>query len=252
MKVLVNGQLVEYKKEGRGRTIVLLHGWGMTLTTFDDLAKYLVGKGYEVLRFDFPGFGGSPKPADSWGVGEYVALTSSLLIKLKVKNVEALVGHSFGGRVIIKGVSSGQLKPKKVVLMDAAGVRPPRTAKKQALKAIAKIGKAATSLPGLRSLRVGLRQKLYETAGSSDYLNAGELQKIFLNTINEDLVPVLAKIKLPTLLIWGEDDTETPLKDGEQMRANIKNSDLIVVPGAGHFVYIDDPVAVEKELDGWL
>ena len=252
MKVLVNGQLIEYKKEGRGRTVVLLHGWGDSLATFSELAKYFVGRGFEVLRFDFPGFGGSPKPDDSWGVGEYAALTSALLEKLKVTNVYALVGHSFGGRVIIKGVASGKLQAKKVVLIGAAGVKTPKSAKKQALKVVAKVGKAATALPGLKSLRGELRKKLYGAAGSTDYLNAGQMQKIFLNTINEDLLPEVSKITQPTLLLWGEHDDQTPVRDAERMREQLPYATLVVVPDTGHFVFIDDVLAITKELDGFL
>jgi len=252
MKVLVNGQLIEYKKEGRGRTILLLHGWGDSLATFNDLTKYFVGRGFEVIRFDFPGFGGSAKPDDSWGVSEYAALTGELLKKLKVKNLYALVGHSFGGRVIIKGIASGFLDAKKVVLIGAAGVKPPKSAKKQAFKAVAKVGKAVTALPGLKNLREGLRESLYGAAGSTDYLRAGQMQQIFLNTINEDLLPEVAAMTQPTLLLWGENDSETPVRQAELIQAQLPYGTLVVVPEAGHFVFMDDPTAVTKELDGFL
>jgi len=252
MKVLVNGQLVEYKKEGKGKAILLLHGWGDSLSTFDGLATYLVEKGFEVIRFDFPGFGGSPAPTHTWNVADYARLTSELLTKLKKTEFHAVIGHSFGGRVIIKSFAHQLLRTEKVVLIGAAGIKPAKTLKKRAFKVVAKVGKVATSFPGLSQLRKGLRTKLYSAAGSTDYLLAGEMQKIFLLTINEDLLPDVSSINVPTLLIWGQEDYETPVKDGIAMESRIKDSRLVVVPETGHFVFKDDFTAVKKELELFL
>jgi len=252
MKVLINGQLIEYKKEGEGKTILLLHGWGDSLATFDTLAAYIVKKGFTVVRFDFPGFGSSPTPSSTWGVTEYAQLTSELLAKLKIPALYAVVGHSFGGRVIIKSFAKHLLKTEKVVLIGAAGIKPSPSAKKQLFKVIAKAGKAATSVPGLRQLRNGLRKKLYSAAGSTDYLLAGDMQKIFLKTINEDLLPEVGSITAPSLLIWGQNDFETPVKDGAAMQQRIKDSRFVVIPDTGHFVFKDDFAVVTKELDLFL
>jgi len=252
MKVLVDGQLIEYKKEGTGKTILLLHGWGDSLATFDDIAVYLVTRGFEVIRFDFPGFGNSPAPVHTWGVVDYARLTSNVLTKLKITDLYAVIGHSFGGRVIIKSFANNVLKVDKVILIGAAGIKPARSFKKQIFKSIAKVGKVATAVPGLRRLRNNLRAKLYNAAGSTDYLLAGNMQKIFLRTINEDLLPEVASVNVPTLLIWGQEDYETPVKDGITMEQRIKDSRLVVVPETGHFVFKDDFTAIKKELDLFL
>lgn len=252
MKVLVNGQLIEYKQEGGGKAVLLLHGWETSLASFDKVAAHLVKKGYQVTRFDFPGFGGSPVPATDWSVGDYVALTAAFVQKMKITHLYAVMGHSFGGRVIIKGVGTGALQPEKVVLMGAAGIKPKKTAKKVAFQAIAKTGKAVTSLPGLAGVRRTLQASLYAVAGSTDYLQSGPLKQIFLNTINEDLQQYLPNMQQPALLVWGEHDTETPLKDGKKMHDQLPNSQLMVVPGAGHFSFDDDLGAVMAAVDGFL
>lgn len=251
MKLVVDGQLIEYKDAGKGKVLLLLHGWGASLGTYDALATVLE-KRFRVIRFDFPGFGSSPKPEDSWGVSEYARLTASLVQKLKIDQVYAVIGHSFGGRVIIKGISLGVLTPDKVVLMGAAGIKPAKSIKKHALKAVAKTGKAVTSLPGIRRFRSSLQQKLYAAAGSNDYLEARSMQQIFLNTINEDLLPEVAATKQPTLLIWGENDQDTPLSDAYKMKDKLKKAELRIVPDAGHFVYLDAPAVVSSELEKFL
>jgi len=251
MKVLVNGQLIEYKDEGKGRVIVLLHGWGDQLSTFDEIAKHLVKK-YRVIRLDFPGFGGSPKPLDNWNVGTFATLTSQFLKKLEVNDVYAVIGHSFGGRVIIKSVAENLMNPQRVVLIGAAGVKPHQSRKKAVYRVVAKVGKFVTSLPGLRGTRQALRKKLYESAGATDYLNAEGMQHTFRNTVNEDLLPYVHLMTQPTLLIWGEHDDQTPVADAYAMTNELNDSELVVVEEAGHFVYRENAPLVIQEIDGFL
>ena len=239
MKVLVNGQLIEYKKEGEGPAVLLLHGWGSSLATFDGLSAYFVKKGYTVWRFDFPGFGGSPAPEQAWEVSDFVNLTAAFIEKMKLSHIELLGGHSFGGRVIMKGIATKVLKARQLLLMGAAGVKPKRTLKKASFGLLAKIGKAVTALPGLGGLRERLRARLYAAAGSTDYLMAGPMQGTFIKTINEDLTPYFSDILIPTTLVWGEHDTDTPVADAKLMKAAFANAQLTIVPGAGHFVHED-------------
>lgn len=251
MKVLVHDQLIEYKDEGSGKVVLLLHGWGASLSSFDHLAAYL-SKNYRVIRLDFPGFGSSPKPSAEWGVGEYAELTDAFLRKMKILDLYTAIGHSFGGRVIIKGIDTGNLSPQKVVLMGAAGIKASKTLKKSSLKVIAKVGKVVTSAPGLRNLRTSLRRSLYNAAGNTDYIDAGNMQTIFLKTVNEDLLHAVSSITQPTLLVWGENDFETPVSDGVLMHERIKKSELVIVPNAGHFVYLDETSLVEQKIGSFL
>lgn len=250
MKIVVDGQLIEYQSEGEGKVVVLLHGWGVDAKSFDRIAEYL-SKKFQVVRLDFPGFGASPKPSSSWHVSDYASLVAGFVSKLNL-DVYALIGHSFGGRVIIKGISTRLFSAEKLVLIDTAGVRPAKSLKKSIYKMVAKTGKATTSLPGLKKLRPALREKLYGAAGATDYLHANEMQQIFLNTINEDLLPLARNIQNPTLLLWGENDTDTPVTDAYKLSAQLVNSQVVVIPNAGHFVFNDDPQAVQKQLEAFL
>jgi pimeloyl-ACP methyl ester carboxylesterase len=251
MKVLINNRLIEYKDEGSGRVLLLLHGWGMNLATFDKLAKHLTKK-FRVIRLDFPGFGQSPQPNSDWSVSDYSQLVRDFLQKIKADDLYAIIAHSFGGRVTIKGISLGFLQPEKVVFIGVAGVKPRQSLKKSSYKIIAKIGKTATTLPIISKLQPVLREKLYSSAGSMDYLNSGTMKKIFLNTICEDLLPEVKNITQPTLLIWGENDTETPLDDARLILSSLKNGHLVVIANAGHFVYTEAYDKVVAELDEFL
>ena len=242
-QVIVNDLAVSYTDTGQGPVVILLHGWGASATSFEPIRKVLA-EHRRVVCLDLPGFGGSQQPDSDWFVADYAKFLSAFLHKIGVTKIAALAGHSFGGRVCIKAVASKLVEPAKLVLIDSGGIKESRSLRNRLFKAAAKIGKVATTLPLLRVLRSRLRQRLYKAAGSTDYLESGTMKQIFLNAINEDLLPAAAKINLPTLLIWGRNDTVTPLKNGQLMTDTIKGSEMLVVEGAGHYPFIDKPAEV--------
>ena len=80
---------------------------------------------------------------------------------------------------------------------------------------------------------------LQEKYGSADY-NAldDEMKKTFVKVVSQDLSPLLPKIQASTLLIWGENDTETPLWMGQKMEQEIKDAGLVIFENDGHFAYL--------------
>lgn len=224
---------------GAGQSVLLLHGWGDTLATFDALIGELGSKRF--VRLDLPGFGGSELPSEPWDVSRYAAFVRHFLDKLGIAEPDILVGHSFGGRIAIKGVASGLFRPKRLVLVASAGAAARGGARRRVFSLLAKAGKLLTVFPPFSLFKERLRRRLYETAGSADYLRAGSMRETFSNVVRENLVADATKIRIPTLLIWGEQDTETPLAEARVLERAISGSRLAIVPGAGHFVQRDRP-----------
>lgn len=251
MKIVVNGQMINYSDEGSGRVVVMLHGWGANLGTFDALASVLA-KEYRVIRIDFPGFGSSPVPDRPWSVGDYAKNLQAFLIKHEVPDVYAIVAHSFGGRIAMKSLGSNQLSVKRLVLVGSGGIKHSASFRQQFYKGVAKAGGAVAKLPVVRRAHSSLRKRLYNAAGASDYLESGELKQTFLLVINEDLQEYARKITTKTLLLWGENDDQTPVADANLLNEGIKGSRLVVYPGAGHFTYLDEPTAVLAEIERFL
>ena len=243
MKVVVQNLAVEYMDEGNGPVVLLLHGWKSDLHTFDPLISALVGS-FRVIRLGLPGFGGSEVPRESWGGGEYALFVKAFIQKLGI-SVDTLIGHSFGGRITLKGVGFGELHPKKVVLIASAGLAKHKTVRNRLFGILAKLGKVLTFVfPA--SVRRSLRRRLYQATGSSDYLNAGVLKETSLKVIREDLSGYAKGVEVPTLLIWGEGDIATPLSDGKRLAELISGSRLEIVEGAGHFVHQERPKEVAE------
>ncbi|MEK7621345.1 MAG: alpha/beta hydrolase [Patescibacteria group bacterium] len=251
MQVIVDGLLTNFQDEGKGEILLCLHGWGADNTSFESISKHF-SKKYRVIRIDLPGFGKSQIPPETWHVEDYSNFIKKFLEKIGVKDIHAIVAHSFGGRVAIKLISKQILLPDKVIFMGAAGIKPDIGTKKLIYKTVAKTGRTLTRLPGLKKLQTTLRKKLYAKAGADDYLQAGPMRKIFLTTIDEDLTNEIANITKPTLLIWGEQDDQTPVQDAYVFHEKIIGSQLITISNAGHFVHTEKPNEVEKYMEKFL
>ena len=76
--------------------------------------------------------------------------------------------------------------------------------------------------------------------GSEDYKSAsGVMREILVNTVNEDLSECAKKIDCSTLLIWGDNDTEAPLEEAQELEKIMKDAGLIVYEGGTHYAYLE-------------
>ena len=223
--------------QGTGSPVFLLHGWGCTGEIFKNIAQVL-STAYTTYSFDFPGFGASGEPTEVWGVEKYTQMVEAFV---KENGIErpALMGHSFGGRVSIVFASRNEVS--RLVLVDAAGVKPNRPLKYywkvytfKAMKWLCN-----TFLPKEKAQAIiDSRRK---GAGSSDYNNASPMMRAILSkVVNEDLTHLMPAIKAPTLLFWGNLDTATPLSDAKTMERLIPDAGLVVAHGTGHFSFLEN------------
>ncbi len=248
MNVIVNGLLVNYQKAGKGPLVLCIPGWGDTLATYKELTSELV-KHHTVLVPDLPGFGGSQTPDVAWSLGNYIDFINDWLKKIGVKDIYALVGHSYGGSLAIKAVGEGQLKPKRLVLISSAGIRNNRGLRKTSLKAFAKVAKVPLKLlPGSASRKI--KGRLYKSLGS-DIMLLPHMEATFRKIIGEDVLDEASKIKTPTLLIYGYQDTATPPRFGQLFQTAIPNSKLELLRG-GHHIHQDEPVQVSEMIEDFL
>lgn len=251
MQAVVDGLITSYSEVGKGKKIILmLHGWADDSHTFESLAKELTAKSkkYQVLLLDLPGFGGTQQPAEAWGLKDYASFVADFLTKIEVAP-DVLVGHSNGGAIVVKGLATGQLKADKLVLIASAGVRQP-SIKKTALRIAAKpLGLAIRVLPA--GTRQKIRRKAYGAIGS-DYLIAEHMQETFKRVVSEDVTAEAAQISLPVCLIYGDQDTATPAYYGHAFAKAMPNSELKIVPMAGHFVHQEQTYQVNDIIKGFL
>lgn len=240
---------VNYTVSGNGPDMILMHGWGCQASTLASIEK-VAAETHTIYNIDFPGFGSSDEPSDVWGVENYAGMLRQFVEKLNIKN-PVLLGHSFGGRVGI--VYASQYPIDKLILVDAAGVKP-----KRSLKYYIKVYSFKT-MKRLVPLLMG-RKKAAEyiesqraKRGSADYSSSSPMMRAIMSkVVNEDLRHLMPRIEAPTLLIWGENDTATPMRDARIMEKLIPGAGLVSFPGCGHYSFLDNPIQFAAVLRSFL
>ena len=224
---------IYYEEYGRGKDIVLFHGWGASKNTFKSLAKSLE-ENYHVITIDLPGFGETTitKPLMLLDV---VKLLHHFLMSLEVDN-PILLGHSYGGRLAM--IYASLYKVDKLVLVSAAG-----------LKEKLKLDKWLK----IKIYKLFKRYSITLKMGSTDFKNSDEIKKkMLVEAVNNDLSNYLDNISTPTLLIYGRNDSVTSLPLARKINDKIKTSSLVVMEGSGHFPYLEEPTIFGLILNSFL
>lgn len=242
---------IHYRKEGSGSNVIFIHGWGQSTECFNYLLSGLKNK-HTVYALDLPGFGKSEEPKYVYNTNDYSTIVLEFIKALKIKS-PTLIGHSFGGKVIIDLVTKNNYHPHKIVLIDSAGIQKKKTLLQKfnifRYKLLKKIILKIHSEEKANYLISNLQKQL----GSKDYNNAkGIMKDILVTVVNEDYKERLSQIKFPTLLLWGENDNATPLEDGKRMEKEINDSGLVIIKRAGHFPFLQFPHECFIIIDNFL
>ena len=253
MYIKIDDLNINYISEGSGDTVVLLHGWGSNITLFDSMIKLLSSK-YHVIAPDMPGFGESDEPHEAWDVARYVDFVIRFLKEFDVKKA-VFLGHSFGGRVIIKLFERETLpfEISKIILVDSAGVKPKKTLRQKIRMRTYKLGKAVLNLPPVKAAFPDALDKLRSKSGSADYNAASPvMRQTLVRVVNEDLTHLFEKVTPPTLLVWGKNDTATPVSDACLMENLMPDAGKVVFEGCGHYSFLERQYEFNRVLASFM
>lgn len=253
MLINIDGIKTNYVEKGEGNTVLLLHGWGANIKLFDNMINHL-SKTHKVYALDMPGFGESEEPKEAWNVDNYVDFVIKFIECMNISKL-SILGHSFGGRVIIKMVNRDNLKFKidKLILVDSAGIKPKSQNKKTFRGEMYKFLKKVVSIKLVKKIFPNALDKLKCKFGSEDYRAASPMMRdTLVKVVNEDLTELFPNIKQPTLIIWGDKDEATPISDAYIMNKLIPDSGIVTVENAGHYSFLENHVLVCSVLDSFL
>jgi pimeloyl-ACP methyl ester carboxylesterase len=247
MQIVIDSKIIRYDTYGSDGfdPILLLHGWGDNASGLRNLASSLAELNYKIVVPDLPGFGGSDTPKEAWGLNEYADWLTRFLAKIDVQP-KVVIGHSNGGAVAIRALAKGAIKTEKLVLMASAGVRSNYEGRKKLLRVTAKSAKIITKLLPKKT-QVTLKKRAYRAIGS-DLFVAEHMQETFKKIVTDDVQNDAARIHVPTLLLYGDQDTATPPAYGELFAAQLPDAKLVIISGAGHFVHIDAASEVQGNI----
>lgn len=248
----IDGININYEKKGEGEFVLFLHGWGSNIKLWQGLMDTVAPK-YTALALDMPGFGESDEPKEAWNVDDYVDFVLKFVDLFKPESL-VLVGHSFGGRVIIKMLNRElPFEVKKIILIDAAGIKPKKTLKQKISLLAYKTGRKIMETKPLKAMFPDSVENMRKKRGSADYNSATPIMRqTLVKVVNEDLTELLPNIKASSLLVWGTNDTATPLSDGEKMESLIPDAGLVKVQGAGHYSFLEAPELVSRVVKSFL
>ena len=228
--------------EGSGDCILLLHGWGARGETYrcliDMLSPY-----FRVLAPDMPGFGESQEPSFAYDTEHYAGFVEAFMKALSIPRA-TVMGHSHGGRTALFLAShpSADFSIEKLILIDSAGLIRKKSFAQKCRIARFKIAKFFLGNALMKRLSPDALERLRRKNGSADYAAASPvMRRSMVKVIHDDLRPFLPKIKVPTLLLWGEADTDTPISHAAIMEKEIPDCGLVKIPDAGHFSFLTDP-----------
>lgn len=239
MKIMIQNININYIQYGEGKDILLLHGWGQNIAMMKPLGDNFCDR-FRITILDLPGFGKSDEPQESWNIAKYTEILEEFVKKVGIKK-PIVMGHSFGGRLAIRYSSRNNIE--KLVLFGSPCIR-----LEEKLSLTVKILKKLKTLPGLNEF--GEYMKKY--IGSRDYKAASPIMRqTLVEVVNEDLSKYAREIEEPTLLIWGENDTEAPVTDAKELEKIMIDAALILLPGT-HYAYLENLPRVVAILNNFI
>lgn len=249
---------VAYYTIGSGKPLIILHGWGSSSSVMAPLAKRLSEHRLCTL-IDFPGFGDSPEPPAAWAIKDYSDLVVTFIKEKYPDTPVDMLVHSFGGRVLLKILSTDPRQPEieKMVITGGAGLKPKRSLTYHLKRFVAKILKLPASfVPASKreAMLERIRQtRAWKALGSSDYSKlSGVMRETFVKSVTEFFDDKLSTIDDEILLLWGEDDAATPLDQAKRLDVGLKNSALVTIENAGHYAFLDQPARFTSIVRAYL
>jgi len=217
--------------------ILIIRGWGSRRENWQKFISILEERDYRIFSPDLPGFGSTPSPCDPWAIDDYVDWVKDFCENNNLSQF-FLLGHSFGGGVAIKYILKYPESVKKLILADVSIIRK-KTKSKEGLKKTASFLKKLSFLPFYNQFRKLSYKLIFR---KSDYpFVQGVMKDTYLKIINEDLSGLLEKVKIPTLIVWGEKDESTPIQDAFLIKEKITGSELKTLPKICHNPHLEAP-----------
>ena len=227
MRINIKDVNINYIQYGEGKDILLLHGWGQNIEMMKPIGDNFSDK-FRITILDLPGFGNSSEPPTPWNMTNYSDMLEEFIDKVGITK-PIIIGHSFGGRLAIRYSANNPIE--KLVLFGAPCIRI-----QEKLPLSVRILKTLKKLPLMNEFGEYMKQYI----GSRDYKAASPIMRqTLVDVVNEDLSSYAKKIEEPTLLIWGQNDTEAPVSDAKELERIMIDGALIVLPGT-HYAYLEN------------
>jgi pimeloyl-ACP methyl ester carboxylesterase len=256
--VTVFGAKISYIEAGDAAKpkVILLHGLGGNVAGWAFNVPALA-QNYHVIAIDQIGFGKSDRPMLKYRVGTYVDFLDKFMAELKIEKA-SLVGNSLGGWVAALTAIKYPNRVEKLVLADAAGIKPSEVDLAQIYSLnystrdeVRQLVKLVFYNQALFGSEAFIEQSMSVRVAANDGYTINSLIESIKR--NEDFLNGrLGEIKKPTLVVWGKQDGLLKLADGEQFKREIPGAELIVFDQCGHIPMIEKAPEFNKAVLAFL
>lgn len=248
-KLVISGIEIRERIVGRGKPVLLVHGWGAHIDSLTPLVSRLSRYDYQLYMFDLPGFGESAEPAAPLSIFDYARFCRGYLDYHGLARVRYF-GHSLGGRIGLALGSEYSHRIEKMVLSNSAGIKTQPPLHSRLRLRFYKSVRGGLRRIGADPLAARLAQRYNQRYGSPDFQQASAvMRQTLVKVVNQDLLEYAGRVSVPTLLIWGDQDQETPLWMGRKLESAMPDAALVVYEGAGHYAYLDFPDKTSRIMD---
>lgn len=249
----VAGLRVAYWMEGEGPPVVFLHGF------FGDhrvwRSQFGLSDQYRVVAWDAPGCGASSLPAPTWSLSDYADCLAAFIDALGLESPH-VVGNSFGGSLALQLYARSPATPRSLVLTDTyagwSGSFPSEVVKQRLAASLPDLDRPVDEvvtkwLPSFVT-QAAPEPVVKELESIISDFNQDGMRVMIRALAEADLRDLLPRVRVPVLLVWGEEDVRSPLEVAEAMRSHVSTSRLVILRGAGHLSHVEAPARFNAEL----
>ena len=249
--------IVHYEVYGRGRPVILLHGWLGSWGLWQETMAYL-GAFYRTYALDFWGFGESGKKRDTYAVSDFVTLVDQFMEQLGIVHAP-LVGHSMGGTVSLSVAIKYPERVSKVVVVGSPIIGS-SLAPLLKLSGYRPIAFMLFNMMGV--FRTGMRfysPYICRDPRFPDMMDrdlSRTTVESFLRSIaslrRTDLTPMLSQVKVPTMGMYGDKDVIVHPLQWQPLQKGVPHTVVERFPTAGHFIMLEEPTLFSQKLKTFL
>lgn len=272
------GLEIFYQESGPvdGPAVLLIHGTGAWSEIWRETMQSLTDAGFRCIAMDLPPFGFSerPDPPDYTDVAQANRILG-LLDALGIKQV-SLVGHSFGARPTVEAALRDPSRIQALVLVDAAlglqtkPAKPPFLLRTVLGSNVARDVVVSATMTNPMFSRKLLQLLIHNPANATDrqirmiqdqfkvkgttHALGGWLERFVLSQDNSAAADraEYSRLGMPTLVVWGAEDSITPLPQGKDLMTLLPNAEMVVLKNSGHIPLIEDPAGLNHAILDFL
>jgi 3-oxoadipate enol-lactonase len=245
----VNGINLAYERRGKGNAVVLLHGYPLDRTIWDELASQLE-KNFDLVIPDLRGFGQSQAVEEIFTMSDMASDIAGLLDQLKIQRA-LIVGHSMGGYVALSFANGYPGRLQGLGMISSQLLADPPDRKEGRYKTAADVAEKGVQVvvdAMATKLSADLRVQKFARECMERQKATGVIGALKAMAERPDSTGLFSKLRVPVVVVHGDADALIPVERGREMKAVLASAQYAELKGCGHMAMMENSHAVAEAL----